>query len=462
MTMERVSLPETFAERVRKQLGTKGYEHFLQALQNPSPVSIRYNPAKAQISAAEEFIPWDDQAVYLPERPSFILDPLWHAGAYYVQEASSMITAYLLKQFVNFDSDLQVLDLCAAPGGKSTQVVSLLSHGSKMICNELLPKRAIILKENMIRWGYPNVYVTQNDPADLRFLQNSFDIVLVDAPCSGEGLFRKDPLAVSEWSPNAVVACVTRQHKLLSEAAALVRPGGWLVYSTCTFNDRENINNTQLLIDQYGFECMSPEVPDSFGFERIKKGSAIGFQAWPHKVKGEGFFISILQKNMEAKSEVPKVFNSRKPQRDRLLSMASAKETEALSAFIGGTQAYEKVSFKGNIHLLPAGQKTWLEHITQGLRVLSAGIEAGEVKGQHWIPAHALALSTLSNSFSEKWDLDNEHALNYLRRNTLHASETCASGWTLITYQNKGIGWAKVLENRVNNYLPNEWRIIRA
>lgn len=292
-----IPLPPEFLNRLepaRKQ-------ELALTLNGPSPTSIRLNPAKtAGWDVPLEKVAWSEQAYYLPERPLFISDPLWHAGYYYVQEASSMSLEVAWKTLIKHcnESPRLVLDACAAPGGKSTHLLSLMDDESVLLANEIHPKRVQILQENLFRWGYTNQMVMNADAQELRSLPIFFDVILVDAPCSGEGMFRKDLGAREEWSPDNVALCSARQKQLLADLDPLVSEGGFLIYSTCTFNEEENEKQLQHLIDK-GYSTI-PLPLAQYGF---KEGSINGcYRAWPNQVQGEGFFISLLQKNSDSYS----------------------------------------------------------------------------------------------------------------------------------------------------------------
>ncbi|MBY0432810.1 MAG: RsmB/NOP family class I SAM-dependent RNA methyltransferase, partial [Cyclobacteriaceae bacterium] len=268
---------------------------FCVALEAPPPVSIRLHPKK-KIAWPADPVPWADQGRYLSERPVFTLDPRLHAGAYYVQEASSLLLEQALKQSVDITQPLRVLDLCAAPGGKSTHLLSLLSGDSLLVSNEVIRSRASILAENIQKWGYSNVIVTQQDPRDFQRLTGFFDVIVTDAPCSGEGLFRKDPEAMKEWSPNNVELCSQRQRRIVNDVWPALKPGGVLIYSTCTYEEKENMEAVATLTQDFAAESVSLTLNPAWGIATLEKSGCIGYQCYPHRVKGEGFFISVLHK----------------------------------------------------------------------------------------------------------------------------------------------------------------------
>ena len=281
--------PAEFINEMRDSLGPERAERVLSALAGEPAVSVRVNPRKLTLVAlrahfgtlAGDVVPWaSDEAFYLNDRPSFTLDPLFHAGAYYVQEASSMYVGQLFERAKATlgKEALRVLDLCAAPGGKTTQLLSHLDDASLLVANEVVPSRATILAENVARWGCSNVAVTSSDPAAFASFRGFFDIAVVDAPCSGEGMFRKDERAVAEWSPDTVRLCAARQRRILADFWPSLAPGGFLIYSTCTFNRFEDEENVDWIVRELGAACREMR------------------HFYPGEDRGEGFFAALLQK----------------------------------------------------------------------------------------------------------------------------------------------------------------------
>lgn len=292
-------LPEKFEESIRKKLGSQ-FPSFLASLQDPPPVSIRVNPFKNNHNNIFSPVPWSQYGIYLPSRPAFTLDTHFHAGSYYVQEASSMFLEQALKQSVNLNTPLNVLDLCAAPGGKSTHLLSLLNRQSLLVSNETIRSRATILSENIQKWGYPNAIVTNNDPRDFQQLKGFFDVIVVDAPCSGEGLFRKDPEAMNEWSADHVQLCSNRQKRIVADVWDALRENGVLIYCTCTYNENENEKNLKWLQENYQVEFLKLTTDTSWGIEEVSENKIFAYRFFPHQAKGEGFFISVMRKTEPA------------------------------------------------------------------------------------------------------------------------------------------------------------------
>ena len=302
-------LPIDFIESLHSQMPPEEVQQLCQALETEPVVSIRLNDKIDCLTfdADTEEVPWHEDGYYLSKRPQFTLDPLFHAGCYYVQEASSMFLGEVLNQHVKRDSI--VLDMCAAPGGKSTLISQYLGEEGLLVSNEVVRQRVFILSENIQKWGNGNTVVTHNYAADFgNKLQNLFDCILVDAPCSGEGMFRKDAGAVEEWSQKNVNECVSRQCQILDEVWDALKPGGVLIYSTCTFNQEENEKNVQWIIDELGAEVLPVAHDASWG---IVEGS-VGYHFYPHKVKGEGLYMCALRKKGEsgASFRIPKPKNA--------------------------------------------------------------------------------------------------------------------------------------------------------
>ncbi|WP_229311811.1 RsmB/NOP family class I SAM-dependent RNA methyltransferase [Larkinella rosea] len=450
--MSNSPLPENFRQQMLLQLGTD-YPAFIAAFQQPAPVSVRVNPKKAVLKTADlEPVLWCNEGFYLPERPVFTLDPLFQAGAFYVQEASSMLIAEALRQTARLQRPLRMLDLCAAPGGKSTLLASLLTPDGLLVCNEVIRSRIPVLKENLEKWGIPNVAISNHDPEDFKSLSGFFDIVLVDAPCSGEGLFRKDPEAMLEWSADSVVFCTTRQQRILTAAAPLLCDDGLLLYSTCTYNDSENSRNADWL-SEHGFENQTLDLPESWGIVGKTLNNTTGYQCYPHRVKGEGFFLSIFKKKQRSSPEtgIPRTFRSLKPVRNW--------QVKSLQSFLKNPEAYSfYVKPNNDVFAIPESLSAELRTLDWALHNKGFGLEMGTFKGDDFIPSHALALSTAIAETLPGIDLTKEEAMRFFKKENLVLNEP-VKGWLLARYEGLNLGWLKGVGNRVNNYLPKEWRI---
>ncbi len=441
-----MKLPEKFSDHLKTILGT-AYHDFEESLQRDAPVSLRLNPAKPfePLFPLGEQVPWTSSGYYLENRPVFTLDPAFHAGAYYVQEASSMIIEHIFKNHAPGGKPLKVLDLCAAPGGKTTHLASLLSAEDLLVANEVIKSRVNILKENLCKWGFPNVITVNQDPETFADLEGFFDIVLVDAPCSGEGMFRKTPEAIQEWSEENVTVCSARQKRILSAAAMLVAPGGLLIYSTCTYNARENQENAHWLTRTLDFESIEINVPETWG---IVQGNP-GLQFFPHRVKGEGFYVAAFRNKSRDER-----FVSGKPPIPRL----PRRQAEQMAQWVQTDQFDYFLKNDGVVVAIPQNLLNETGSVLRALQKRSSGLELGHFKGHDFVPSHALALSEITSSNIPRIGLSEKEALLYLKKEPF-AIPSGSKGWVLITYRNLTLGWAKAMGDRVNNYLPTEWRI---
>ena len=439
--------PEEFLHR-SKLLFKDEYTSFLDSLSTPAPVSVRLNPFKRNIGFVEtQVIPWSKNGRYLPERPSFTLDPLFHAGTYYVQEASSQFLEQLFLLALKDNPEPIVLDLCAAPGGKSTHLLSLLNGEGCLVSNEVIPSRNKILQQNIAKWGCTNSFVTQNDPADFKRLPGVFDIIVVDAPCSGEGLFRRDPEAADEWSEKAVEHCSARQNQILESIHESLKPGGYLIYSTCTFENSENGDQIERMISEFGYEVCN-SVPAENGIVQ----SEYGYHFYPHKVVGEGLFISMIRKPIDhdkrfrMRHEDPQNYG-----KDFRMSFSSYFRIDAnLSAFVKDDHVYA----------IPTEHYSLFALLFKNLFVRQAGIFTGTQKDKNFIPSTELALSLSASDQFPSANVDLPTALTYLRGESISLANA-PQGWTIIQYENQNLGWVKVLDRRVNNYYPKEWKVMK-
>ena len=447
-----LSLPKAFLSRMQASLGDE-MKAFLAEHQQPSPVSIRLNPYKTgQVAATDEVVGWAETGKYLAKRPIFALDPHWHAGGYYVQEASSMFLEQAWKMVSSLiEKPPVVLDLCAAPGGKSTHLASLLPAGSLLVANEVIRPRAQILAENVTKWGTGNVVVTNSDPRDFGVLEGVFDTILIDAPCSGEGMFRKDPAAVLEWSAANVKLCAERQRRILADVWQALRPGGFLIYSTCTYNTDENEQILQWLAANYPVKGITLPIDKAWGIEETDAAGLPGYRFYPHRVRGEGLFMALLQKTDGPQTGFRKI---KKP----VWQKATRKETEIVSGWVQQPNNWEWLRWQEKMVILPAGTHAAAEQIAVALRIVYAGVDVAEIIRDQANPLPALALFTQADTSRfavEETDL--ETALRFLKKEEIALTE--GKGWKLITYRNLPLGWVKQIGLRANNYFPNEWRL---
>jgi 16S rRNA C967 or C1407 C5-methylase (RsmB/RsmF family)/NOL1/NOP2/fmu family ribosome biogenesis protein len=442
--------PEQFKKRMQEKLRDE-WSSFEEAHKRPSPISIRLNPKKASSPiVGGEPIPWTKVGKYLAERPVFTLDPRFHAGCYYVQEASSMFLEQAFSQHVSADQPLRVLDLCAAPGGKSTHIISLLNSDSLLLSNEVIRSRVNVLSENIQKWGYPNVVVTNNDPKDFTTLEGMFDVIVIDAPCSGEGLFRKDPDAMREWSPDNVAICSQRQQRIIHDVWPALKENGILIYSTCTYNESEDENILKGIKEEFDVEFLSLNKGND-NIEEINEDGICAYRFYPHKVKGEGFFISVMRK----KESAPMF--SIKPSKSGF-ETPEKRVRDEISRWFDYPDA-KLIQRDDLIQLIPGRSADLVLFLTQRLRVVYAGTYLATAKHSKLVPEHALALSCLlrrENFLSV--ELNEAQALHYLRRETINIS-TDIKGFALATYNGTPIGWMNVLPGRINNMYPQEWRI---
>ncbi len=447
-----MELPEDFyifqCDTIKKER-----QLFLNVLITDPPVSIRTHKIKLMSDWIDKSdVPWNDHGHYLDTRPSFTLDPNFHAGAYYVQEASSMFLEYAVKSCIDLSRPNKVLDLCAAPGGKSTLLNGLLSEDSLLVCNEVIKSRINPLKQNLAKWGYPNYLICNHECEDFENLKGYFDLVVVDAPCSGEGLFRKDKKAIKEWSIDNVQLCTSRQKRILKGAMDLVKPGGTLIYSTCTYNTSENESNIKWISSLDLFEGIQLNVNEDWKIEEQKFEGSYGYQFFPHKVKGEGFFISCFRKKQIGESAQ---FKKIKP----FAKSISKAELMIISPWIKNHEKY--FFFKNDleeIKAIPQELKYDVDILKTYIKRMSTGLNIGTIKKNGLIPHHDLALSLIVNNDIPNIELTKTEALLFLKKETFKPS-TDQIGWHLVKYQNLNLGWVKVLKNRLNNYLPTSWRI---
>ncbi|MBK8786553.1 MAG: RNA methyltransferase [Chitinophagaceae bacterium] len=435
--------------------------------------SVRLNPGKLKIENSQQgpaeklkiegAVPWSSNGYYLQERPSFTLDPLFHAGAYYVQEASSMFLEEALKQTVDLTKPVKILDLCAAPGGKSTLIQSLISADSLLVSNEVIKTRVNILAENITKWGAANVIVTNNDPKDFQRLQNYFDVIVVDAPCSGSGLFRKDPNAINEWSENNVSLCAHRQQRIIADIILSLKDGGVLIYSTCSYSKAEDEEIADWLTGELKVESVQLKVEESWGIvETISdKSGSFGYRFYPDKVKGEGFFMAAFKKPeslvaiTEGKSH-PSATLRKKVKNKQVFTV---NEIEAVKPFLVNADSYFFIKQHEAVIAMPLYLENDLTIIQSALYIKKAGVRLGTIIRNELIPAHDLAVSNIIDPSIPKLDVDTETALQYLRKVDI-TIESVIKGWVLITHQDLPIGWIKILANRANNYYPAAWRIL--
>jgi 16S rRNA C967 or C1407 C5-methylase (RsmB/RsmF family)/NOL1/NOP2/fmu family ribosome biogenesis protein len=440
-----LSLPLPFIEQT-KTLLRSGWEVFEQALQQDAPVSIRLNN-KIKPGLSYRRVPWCEAGYYLPERPLFTADPLFHAGGYYVQEAGSMFIEQIIKQHVTHP--VNALDLCAAPGGKSTHLSNLLPEGSFLVANETIRQRSHILAENMQKWGNPDVAVTNNTAADFGKQKAIFDLIVADVPCSGEGMFRKDPASIEEWSPANVELCATRQQSIINDVWPALKEGGLLIYSTCTYNRSEDENNIEWIVTELGAEVLPVNINPEW---QITESNGC-YRFFPHKTESEGFFIAALRKTASPES----VLKHNKNHNDSR-SRQSLLKPDTFSNYLTGQEWFYRKD-KTYIYAYHKQFDEIVSIINAHLNPLFTGITLGELKGTDFIPHTALALSkSLNTNHVSSAEVDWATAISYLKREAILLSDS-PKGYILLTYNNLSLGWVKNVGSRANNLYPTEWRI---
>lgn len=428
-TIEEVEerLPLAFTDYTRSLFGDNLYHTFLKGLGETAPVSIRLNPFKLTEGTHKvnpelnpHPIPWCKEGYWLETRPNFTFDPLLHAGAYYVQEASSMFLSHVLQHLVK--QPVMALDLCAAPGGKTTCARTSLPIGSFLFSNEPIGKRAQILAENVQKFGHEGVAVTNNYPRDYKKSKLGFDVIIADVPCSGEGMFRKDPQSIEEWSLQNVENCWQLQHSIIADIWDNLKPGGILIYSTCTFNAHEDEENIAWILNEYEAELLSVPTEEAWNItgslidNPLKDGREFPvYRFIPGKTRGEGIFMAIIRKHGENKTFI------------------------------------NKTTIDVDKAIVEARKR---------LRILSHGVKDGMQKGKNVIPDHTLALSfSTDKSAYPNVEVDYQTAIAYLRHEAIVLSSDAPRGIVLLSYKGYPIGFAKNLGNRANNLYPQEWRI---
>ncbi|MBQ7341374.1 MAG: RsmB/NOP family class I SAM-dependent RNA methyltransferase [Oscillospiraceae bacterium] len=427
-------LPQEFLERIKMQLGEE-FPAFMESLERPRAVALRFNPLKGEkpsLPFVEKQVPWEEQGYYYDPEARPGLHPYHEAGVYYLQEASAMSAVALLDP----QPGERICDLCAAPGGKSTQIAGRLEGQGFLLCNEINPKRAKILSRNIERLGIGNALVTNEHPQKLaEHYKGYFDRVLIDAPCSGEGMFRKEEVAVTDWSQETVEMCARRQQEILRSGAELVRPGGRLVYSTCTFAPEENEQTVQAFLrDHPDFSLVPVDVP---WFTEAKPGM---YRLWPHKLLGEGHFVSVLQRQGD----------------DRQASENSKAQPlpKAVKAFMDELEielpAGKLVSFGQSLYLAPPEMPD-----IRGIKVLRPGLELGEMKKDRFEPAHALALYLKTAAKTQDYGADSSEIARYLHGDVVESSLT---GWCLVTVDHYTLGWGKGDGKVLKNHYPKGLR----
>lgn len=452
--MKKDLFPDNFLDLLNNEAGFDRDDFIKTHQLNGPPTSIRLNPFKNTAPKSNEKVAWCNEGYYLDTRPSFTFDPLFHAGAYYVQEASSMFIGHILDHIKPKDDAVKILDLCAAPGGKSTLINSAMTADDLLVANEIIKTRVPILADNLSRWGTANTIVTNNDPKDFSRLSGFFDIILVDAPCSGSGMFRKDPAAMSEWSEANVNLCHQRQERILADIYPALKEDGYLIYSTCSYSHQENEGILDWLCKEFELESVRIPINNDWGIVETTstEHKAWGYRFYPDKVKGEGLFAACLKKK-ENTGELQSFKNNNN---QKVLTA----ELEQVKTYVNNPADYYFFKVNEDWLAIHNQHKESLQILQRHLYIKKSGVRIGKLMGRDMIPDHELALSLLVNKDAVlETSLDHDQAIKYLQRENL-VIDPAEKGWSLMTFEGQPLGWAKLLPNRINNYYPKELRIL--
>lgn len=458
-------LPSDFVQLMHDHLGQAEATALCASLDTASPTSIRLSRRKmvadeALPAALGSSVPWCPSGYYLEERPRFTGQAAFHSGGYYVQEASSMLLYQIgpLLSEVLGDRPLVALDLCAAPGGKSTLLMDLMPSGSTLVSNEYVRERANILTEQMQKWGSPDCIVTTTAPERLGRLEATFDLIVVDAPCSGEGMFRKDLAARSEWSLSSVDVCARRQRSILQDIWSALKPGGMCVYSTCTFNRYEDEDIVRFIATDLGATVLALPSPLPEGVMPSPYSPYPCYRMMPHRAVGEGLFMAVLRKLGDLDEEM--ALSPSQPRRKGKGTPTPSVPNE-VRGWVQSPERFVWMLEDDSISALPPRVATLYTALSAlEIPVLSAGIPIGQLKGRDIIPHAALALSTeLRREAFQEAEIEASTLVAYLGRETITLGDDLPSGLTLITHLGLPLGWAKHLGRRTNNLYPQHWRI---
>ena len=451
-----MSLPEKFVERVCREMGADEGEALCRALNGETPTSIRLNPRKPFAQLEGRSVPWNKYGRYLDVRPSFTLDCGFNAGTYYVQEAGSQFVGHILEG-VDLEG-ARLLDMCAAPGGKTTLYSTLVGESGLVVANEIVRNRAAVLADNVRKWGVGNVVVTNNEPRHIAAFEEWFDVVAVDAPCSGEGMFRKDEQARSEWSEGNVRMCAARQAEILDEAWQSLAGGGLLIYSTCTFNADENEGTIRAFAERVGDEIEAAELvecPEEWGVVCGREGVWQTFRFYPHRTESEGFFAAVARKVPTGARRV-----TPKPRR-KIMNDLGGKAREELSRWVENPKAMRFAEVAETCYGYYSEVYEDVKHLAESLSVIYSGVAMGRIFGSTLKPDAALAFFVgLKKDAVARATLERDEALQYLRKQEVPA-ERFREGMNLVECEGCALGFAKRIGNRCNNLFPNSLRILK-
>lgn len=458
-----MQLPERFVERMRQELGEAEATALCEALATEPSTAIRLNTPKMSCSPFEaEAVPWSADGYTLPERPAFTLDPAFHAGAYYVQEASSQFAGYILSQAVGGRAQcegLRVLDVCAAPGGKSTHYASLVGEHGLVVANEINRSRAAVLADNARKWGLGNMVVTCNDSAHLGDYEEWFDVVAIDAPCSGEGMFRKSEEACEQWSEANVKMCADRQWEIVKNVFDTLRAGGVLIYSTCTFNREEDEALVQRICEEWGEEiepALEVTTSEEWGVVVGRVGAFQTFRFFPHRVGGEGMFMAVARKAGEPMSRrrMPKA-------RREVIAAVEKRSEQELSRWVKEPKRMRFFSAGDTIYACRAEHYDEIKALSSRLAVIYSGVALGQIFKGKLKPDGALAFYVgLNRDAVATAELSLDEALQFLRKQDMSA-EPFVEGVNMVLYKGLPLGFVKRVGGRINNMYPASLRILK-
>lgn len=444
-------LPEEFLSQIKLILGEIEGCRLADALQEEPSVAIRLNPYKPctmpQWADGCKKVEWSINGIYLDKRRQFTFTPELHGGGFYVQDASSMFHEMIIHK-LSGASPICYLDLCAAPGGKTTAAINALPNGSLVVANEYVPTRAQILKENLQKWGYPNVIVTNSPAVNLGKTHGLYDMIAIDAPCSGEGMMRKDEEARRQWSKSLVSECAALQWEIICNSWNALKSDGYLIYSTCTFNRKENEEIVERICTELGGVTINLEIPDSWNISPGIKTKHHCYRFMQHKTRGEGLFVSIIRKTSYQASWQP-----RKAKHQN--RSAQLPKIDWLT-----TNDWHFFESKSTICAIDKKYVEILNEISRNCKIIMSGIETAAIKGKDLIPQHGLALSTaLKSDAFPHINLDYTTAIDYLRREAITLDSDAPKGFVIVCHNDMPLGFVKNLGNRANNLYPQEWRI---
>jgi 16S rRNA C967 or C1407 C5-methylase (RsmB/RsmF family)/NOL1/NOP2/fmu family ribosome biogenesis protein len=442
-----MKLPELFISQLRDLLPDE-WQALADAITSSDPsVAVRVNAARGvSVPDRARRVPWCGQGYYLDNRPSFTFDTDWHAGRYYVQDASSMFIAHVIDSLIH--EPVRYLDLCAAPGGKTTAAIQALPQRSMIVANEIVPPRARVLGDNVVRWGNSRCVVTSNAPAQVGKLTHFFDVVAADVPCSGEGMMRKDDEAVAQWTPALVEQCAQRQREILTDVWPALRPGGLLIYSTCTYNRQENEQMAEFIVNELGATSLEVPVDASWNIHPAIGSDICCYRFMPHRVDGEGLFMAVFRKDGEAPCQSIRTKEKNTKKADEIGKNWLDSPNDYMIGQQGDLCIAVPVDIRGEVAALRAS-----------LNVLHAGVELATVMGRKTVPHHALAMSTArATDAFPVCEVDYTTALRYLRGESITVDGP--RGYVLIAHEGAVMGFANNLGNRANNLYPKPLRIL--